>query len=43
MRKQIIYNAFLYQQRLYKIIIGLLVIEITLHIIEVCIDIWPLL
>ena len=31
------------QQGLYKIIIGLLVIEITLHVIEICIDVWPLL
>ena len=31
------------QQGLYKIIIGLLVIEITLHVIEVCIDVWQIL
>ena len=43
MRKQIIYDAFVYQQRLYKIIIGLLAIEITLHIIEICIDVGSLL
>jgi len=30
------------QQRLYKIIIGLLALEITLHIIEVCIDVWQI-
>jgi hypothetical protein len=30
------------QQTLYKIIIGLLALEITLHIIEVCIDVWQI-
>jgi hypothetical protein len=31
------------QKTLYKIIIGLLTIEITLHVIEVCIDVWQIL
>ena len=31
------------QQTLYKTIIGLLLLEITLHILEVCIDIWTIL
>ena len=31
------------QQGLYKIIIVLLTIEITLHVIEVCIDVWQIL